>query len=440
MRRILLIIVLTILLILNLLALLPEVDTAKLSRAIAPAPVVAAESLPIAVLPLAQPVTAEAVVKPAHAASLGLPIDGIVGVILVQEGEQVAAGQLLLHLDNNRQVVGIAQATATLERATAYLQTLQNGARSEEIDAAQAVVDKVQAQLAQLQEGARTADEAAAAAALTAAQANLQNLLNGPQNEALIAARADMANAQAAVQRAQRAYDQVKWRNDIGMLPESLELQQATNNFEAANARYELLTRGANSADLAGARARIESARAELERVRAPARQSAIAAVEAELRQAQAQLALLQAGSRSETIAMAQADVATAQAALLQAQIGLAETELKAPFAGVVAFLDAAVGEPLAAGVPMIQLGDLSAWQIETTDLVERDVANVQVGSRAAITFAALPDVTLTGKVTSIRRIGESKAGDVTYTAIITPDRHEARLAWNMTAIVNIDK
>ena len=47
-------------------------------------------------------------------------------------------------------------------------------------------------------------------------------------------AEADLRAAQRALQRAQAAYDKVKGNPDIGALPQSVQLQQATNAYEAA--------------------------------------------------------------------------------------------------------------------------------------------------------------------------------------------------------------
>lgn len=302
----------------------------------------------------------------------------------------------------------------------------------------QAALDAAQAQLTRLTEGARPEDESAALAALNAARATWQDLQDGPDEEVLIEARAQLANAEAALQQAQSAYNKVKWRNDIGMLPESLQLQQATNQYTAAKAHYEELAKGADSAEIANAQAQVEQAGATLQRLRKPARDSEIAAAAAEVRRTQAQLALIQAGVRPELVAAAVAEVAAAQAALLQAEAALAETILKAPFAGAVAALDVKVGEAVAPGVPLIQLGDLRNWQIETDDLSEVDITKVQEGSQATITFDGIPNLTLTGKVMRIKAFGEDKAGDLTYTVFIKPDRSDARLRWNMNAKVII--
>jgi HlyD family secretion protein len=81
-------------------------------------------------------------------------------------------------------------------------------------------------------------------------------------------------------------------------------------------------------------------------------------------------------------------------------------------------------------------LADVSAWQIQTDDLTELQVGRVNEGDRVTLTLEAIPDLELAGKVTRIRPIGENKRGDITYTVIITPDRQDSRLKWNMTAIV----
>jgi HlyD family secretion protein len=88
----------------------------------------------------------------------------------------------------------------------------------------------------------------------------------------------------------------------------------------------------------------------------------------------------------------------------------------------------------------VVQLADLSGWQIETTDLTELSIVHVTEGSPATITFDAVPGLELSGKVTRIKAIGESKRGDVNYTVTITPDRPDARLRWNMTASVTIER
>src|SRR5881394_1569275 len=63
--------------------------------------------------------TAEARVVPAHSTALGVPAGGIVAEVLVAEGDQVQAGQVLLRLDEARAQATVAQATAELSQAQA---------------------------------------------------------------------------------------------------------------------------------------------------------------------------------------------------------------------------------------------------------------------------------------------------------------------------------
>ena len=94
----------------------------------------------------------------------------------------------------------------------------------------------------------------------------------------------------------------------------------------------------------------------------------------------EAQLDLLRAGTRSEELAVAQAEIAAATAALQQALVALAETELRAPFAGTVALLDANRGEQVSPGGRVIRLADLSEWEIRTEDLTELQIDGIGAG------------------------------------------------------------
>jgi multidrug resistance efflux pump len=321
----------------------------------------------------------------------------------------------------------------------AQLAEAQAPARPEEVESAQAAVDAAQAQLDRLQEGARPEDVAAAQAALDGARAGLQKVLEGADDQQVIAAQADLANAEAALRQAQAAYDQVSSRDDIGQLPQSLELEQATNAYEAAKARLNDLQQGATAAAVAAAQAQVRQAQAQLEGVQAPARAADLAAAQAELRSAQAQLALVQAGPRPESLTVIEAEVASARAAVEQARASLAQTELVAPFAGTVAQVLPAAGEQVSPGSPLVRLADLSAWQVETDDLTELQVVDVRPGDPVSIKFDALPGLELAGTVSRVQDIGVNKQGDITYTVIIVPASSDPRLRWNMTAEVKIE-
>ncbi len=383
-------------------------------------------------------VIADAAVVPVLYADLSMPSGGIVDEVLAAEGAQIGADDVILRLTNVRQQAEVEQARAALFRAQAQMEELVNGARVEEIMAAQAAVEAADARLSQLSDPERPEQIAAAEAEVASAKATLSALYRGPNATQERQRKAELADTQARLQQANSNYNEVAWRSDIAKLPESVALQEATNANEAAQARYDDLFASPDADAVAAAQARIAQAEADLDRLVTPATPSQIAEAEAEVRRNQANLDQLLAGARKEEIARVAADIADARARLMQAEADLADTELRAPFAGTLAFLDVKPGEQVASGSVVAQLADLSAWQIETSDLTEIDIPNVAEGDRAQLTFDALDDLEIGGTVLRIRPIGENKQGDIVYTVIIDPDTQDERLRWNMTAVARI--
>ena len=384
-------------------------------------------------------IVADARLVPVQRADLSLPTGGIIAEVLVEEGEAVTAGQLLMRLNTNQQQVAVSRAQANLQSAQARLLELTAPPRQEEVAQAEAALNAAQARYERLAQAALPGEIAAAEAGLNASQAALAKVMEGASEQQLIAARADLANAQAVLKQAQSAYNLVKWRNDLGATPQSAALQQATNNYEAAQARLADLERGASQADIAAASAQVRQASAQLQTLR-NAMPSDMTAAQADVNAQQAQLDLLLAGPRSETIAVAEADVAAATAALQEALVALGDLELRAPFTGTVAALTIEVGEQASPGTALVQLADLTTWAVETEDLTELDVVGITPGSQVALTFDAIPDLEINGTVQRVRPIGEDNRGDIVYTVVIEPAQQDPRFLWNMTTVVTMEK
>lgn len=138
-------------------------------------------------------------------------------------------------------------------------------------------------------------------------------------------------------------------------------------------------------------------------------------------------------------IESSEADVARMQALVESAKAVLAtQSTLTAPFDGTIVSLDIAPAETVVPGQVVMILGDLSKYQIETTDLSERDVTRVQAGQPAAIYIEAL-DQEFNGEVIDIDRIGSTLGGDVVYKVTIELDRQPKGLLWGMSADARID-
>jgi multidrug resistance efflux pump len=153
---------------------------------------------------------------------------------------------------------------------------------------------------------------------------------------------------------------------------------------------------------------------------------------------AEANLAQLKSDPRASDLALAKAQVQAAEVGIREAKLALERATLVAPMAGTVAQVNLKAGQAPDASGPALILADFSAWQIETTDLTELSVGRIKVGDPAKLTFDALADVELAGRVTKIAAIGQNQQGDITYTVTITPDTQDAPLRWNMTAGVSI--
>ena len=160
---------------------------------------------------------------------------------------------------------------------------------------------------------------------------------------------------------------------------------------------------------------------------------------EADVASAQTQVDLLRRlGTTSqEDLDGAQAGVDHAQAIVDSAKATLAEATLTAPFNGTIAEVDLSPAETVVPGQIVIVMGDLTKFQIETTDLSERDAPNVKAGQTAAVSIAAL-NKQFTGKVSDISRISTTVGGDVVYKATIQLDTQPQGLLWGMTTDVTI--
>jgi multidrug efflux pump subunit AcrA (membrane-fusion protein) len=409
------------------------------SQQVTPTPTPVATALPPVALVRTggSAITASANVVPAQGADLAFAAAGQVATVAVAAGVLAPAGTLLLALEDGDAQDALAQAQAAYFRAQALQAQVLAKPTDPALAAAQAQLDAAQARFNQLAEGVRPAEIKAAEAELYAAQAAYQQLFAGPDAAALIVARAALFNARAAVQQAQSAYDRVKWSADIGALPESRLLQQATTNLEAAQATYDGLFVEPDASTLAAAQARIQQVAAALDRLQAPATAAQLAEAQAQVYAAQAQQDALIAGAGNEAIAVAAGAVAEARAAMVRAENQLARYQLRAPFTGTVTTVSVAPGEMVQPGAPVLTLADLAHLQVETTDLSERDVVFVRIGQVARVLIEPL-DQTIAGRVVSVAPQASRIGGDVVYTVRIDLDEQLPALRWGMSAEVEI--
>lgn len=168
---------------------------------------------------------------------------------------------------------------------------------------------------------------------------------------------------------------------------------------------------------------------------------------EARIREAEANLLAAQVqynyqkrlGLDEVHIESAEADVALMQALLDSAKAVLdMQYVLTAPFAATIVSVDIAPSETVVPGQVVMTLADLSAYQVETTDLSERDVTRIHVG-QSAIAFIESLREEFPATVIDVDRVSTTLGGDVVFKVTLELDDQPQGLLWGMSADVQIE-
>jgi HlyD family secretion protein len=121
----------------------------------------------------------------------------------------------------------------------------------------------------------------------------------------------------------------------------------------------------------------------------------------AQVRQATEVLTLLRKGPRRERIDQARARRGETEAALAQAKTRLGYTTLISPVAGLVMAKNIEPGEQVAAGTPVVTVGELDTVWVRAY-INETDLGRVKVGQKARVTTDTWPGKVYEGTITFI--------------------------------------
>ncbi len=313
----------------------------------------------------------------------------------------------------------------------------------QDIASARAALDAAKANYDKLAAPPAASDVAAARASVAGAQAayNAAVKTAGTSSSQLNNAAQAVLQAQAALQAAQTAYDKVASSPNIGMMSQSVTLQQDTIAYQTALDNYQTLQATAASdanSTVQQAKSTLDSALANLAKVETPSTPQDLQAAKDQVAEAQDALDKLLAGSDAATVDIAQTGVVQAQVALQQARLALEQAQIVAPFAGVVTAVNITPGQAASgAATGAIQLADLNHLQL-SVDMAETDVVNVKVGQPVQITLDALPDLNLNGKVTQVSPAGTITQGVVNYPVSIALSGPPASVKTGMTATASV--
>ncbi len=362
---------------------------------------------------LVSTVSATGAIQPEGQVSLVFRGAGRVGEVLVREGEAVAAGQVLARLETDDLDLALAQAETALVISQAQLQRLKTPTDPIDVAAAEAAVGSAEAALESAQ------------AALASAEAGYRDLQAGASQDQKQAAAATLERARVIRDQAQAAYDQIAGQPNAGMMPQAMQLQQATIDYETAAANYRISTAPATAGQLAAARAQIAQARA------------AVAQAEASRAQAQSNLAKVQRGPSEADLAIAEAQVTQGQLSVQQARLTKRNSELVSPADGILTQLNIVAGELPNAARPAAIVTDLSRFHIDIT-VDEIDIGKLSEGQAVRVTLDAVPDAQLLGRIDSISSTPVSSGGTVSYSVTVMIDESNVDLRSGLSATASI--
>jgi HlyD family secretion protein len=332
-------------------------------------------------------VVASGVVVPAQEAQLAFGLGGRVEGVDVAVGDQVEAGQALVRLEGQEELeAAVSKAQYELLQAQQALEDLKTEADTARIQAMQDIITYEKA--------------------VRDAQYVLDNF-TVPMNQLNLETVEALNQMKLRLDQARTAFEPYKYRPSSNSTREDLldDLNEAQADYNAAVKRLQY------EYDLEVAQAQLNKALDDYE--------------------------VLKSGPDPDKVRLAEARLENAQTQLAVAQALWDRATMNAPFAGTVSKVNTNNGEWVVAGQAILVLADLNHLRVETTDLSERDIPQVEIGQPVMVFIEALNE-TVTGKVTKISPLAETLGGDVVYQTTIELDTLPPGLRAGMSVEVQI--
>ncbi|MEM6283111.1 MAG: efflux RND transporter periplasmic adaptor subunit [Chloroflexota bacterium] len=312
--------------------------------------------------------------------------------VCVQEGDSVRQGDILAQLDADELRAAVREAEIALELQELALEALIEPPREVDVIAAQAAV-------------------AAAEAAIPAAGF-------GPTREQVEIARvqADLArnqlwqtqlNRDIVLDRGREFYD-----GNVGEIQQEGAVSAAEFDVTIADAQIEATIRSGGGA-------------------------GAIASAEAQLVQSQIALEDLLNGPDAVDLLRFEIQLDQARLSLELAQASLEDSQIVAPFDGVVAQYNLTPGENPPIDQPAVQIIDNSAFYVEL-GIDESDVVDIAVGQTVSLRLDALPEAEISGTIERIAITPDPTATTIVYRARVLLDPTEANVRVGMSTTATI--
>ena len=286
--------------------------------------------------------------------------------LTVDEGSNVKLGQLLASLDREQMNRMRTRDSSTIDVAQSNLQQLLTAIQYQQTTLA-SELNLRQAELRQ-------------------AKAKLQELLDGARPQEVAQARAQVNDLKVIHDQAHREYDRAQKliaQEDISQSQFDqfkARFDSTTAQVQSAEQRLALIIEGPRKTD-------IESARAN------------VARAEAALKLTEAQR--LDIHRKEEDLDARRADVARSKAGVSVIDSQLDDTRVVSPVDGVVLVKSADPGEVLAAGTPVLTIGEIDKPWLRGY-VPQNKLGRIQLGMPVTVRSDSYPDKTYNGKISFI--------------------------------------
>lgn len=285
---------------------------------------------------------------------LNSKIPGRIVKLLVSEGDQVKAGQVIAKISDDELKAKETQALALVQAAKDTLSQAEQGAA--------------------LQEKISLSNITKASGAMNAAQAQLDKAHKGARSQEIIQAQANFDLWNKTYARVQRLYNQ-------GAVP-AQKLDEVKTQLEVARQTLSLANEGARQEDIRSAQGLVDQARAGVEAANA---------------------GMLQIKMAKDQVQAAKAKYNQALGGLQEVQAYLKDTEVRAPIDGTITMLAVDPGELISSGMPIATVTDTQNLWVEVK-VKETELPKISLGQKAKVTLASNPGQSLPGTVVRIAK------------------------------------
>jgi HlyD family secretion protein len=371
----------------------------------------------------------------------------------VINGQTVKAGDVIAVIDGKTALQSLNQAKASVTSAQASYDKLANGATDSDLQSYQnsiqsaqtSVQNALQSIATQLQSAYITESNSVYLSTdpffdnpLVNANLSITDVYFTNQGQGLLAQVNNQRRAaiETILDLLKKDAADVLTSNDPVLLTEDAITKLATirSYFDDMTTLFTMYATGISDSDKSTASSARSSANSTINSL-VSALQTYESAV-VSLSQASTSLAFKQAPANASDLAVAQAQLDNVKATLANAYETYASRIVTAPFDGQIGGLNAQVGQQVSSSDVLGTI--ITPQKVVNISLNEVDAAKVKAGDAVELTFDALSDVTIKGKVNFVDPLGTVSQGVVNYSVQITMDDQNDQIKTGMTATASI--